>query len=486
MPNAVKRSQVHELLHRVQGRECYCFRKAAFILGLAVALAGVSDAQPGVFGGVTGPPPALGAGTGAGFGIRPFVTLNGNYTSNLTDSASYDSTNNRFRATDTFGASITGGVGGVKQFRRTSLGIMYRGMGRYSGSSSSFSTSHFLSLSVIHQATPRLSLSGYQLAGTAEGGVGFGALFGGLGSFTGFNTFQLTPGLGGSSPLVPALGNPEDNGLVDNEVLDTRTYFASSSGSATYRLSERWSVTGGGAGFFVRRQQNQFGVNGFMLRGGANYAINSRAGISIIYTFSRFDYVKAYNNTQLNTLGGSFSYTLSPRTSFDASGGVVRWHSDFVGIVPLDPLLAALLGQPFGLAIQKLDRLSYFASGSLGHQFQYGSLNVYYRRGAVPGNGLLLGSEREVAGASYGYSDLDRWTFGATGGYASARGVVQRSYTTTSYSIRGNIGYRFYRGFSLRVGGGLRVLQLPTQPNLNQALAYVGIAWSPGEIPIVF
>lgn len=439
-----------------------------------------------MFGGITGPPPALGPGTGPGFGIRPFVTLNGNYTSNLTTLSDYDTSSNRFRASDTFGASITGGVGGVKQFRRTSLGIMYRGMGRYSGSSSAFSTSHFLSLSVIHQATARLSFSGYQLAGTAEGGVGWGALFGGLGSFTGFNTFQLTPGVGGFSPLVPALGNPEDNGLVDNEALDTRTYFASSSGSATYRLTERWSITGGGAGFFVRRKENQFGLNGFTLHGSGNYLISSRADLGFVYTFSRFDYVRAYTNTQLNTLGAAFSYMLSPRTTFRVTGGAIRWHSNFVGVVPLDPILADLLGQPAGLAIQKLDRLSYYAGGSLGHQFQYGSLNVYYRRGAVPGNGLLLASEREVAGASYGYSDLDRWTFGVNGGYSSVRGVVQRAYTSTSYTARGSIGYRFYRGFSARVGGGFRILQVPNQPNLTQALAYVGISWSPGEIPIFF
>lgn len=439
-----------------------------------------------MFGGATRPPPALGGGAGPGFGIQPFITFNGTYTVNLIDLANYDPTTNRFRPTETFGASLTGGLNAMKQFRRTTLGVMYRGLGRYSGSSSAITSSHFLSMSVIHQATSRLSLSGYQLAGTAEGGVGWGALFGGLGTFTGFNTFQMTPGAASANPVVPSLGNPEDNGLVDNEALDTRTYFSSSAGSASYRLTERWSVSSGGAGFFVRRKENQFGLNGFTLYGSANYLINSRSDFGFVYSFSRFDYVRAYDNTQLQTLGANFSYSLTPRTAFRIAAGAVRWHSDFVGEVPLDPILAALLGQKTGLAIQQVDRLSYYASGNLGHQFQYGTLSLYYRRGAVPGNGLLLGSEREVAGVSYGYTDLDRWTFGVNAGYASARGIVQRSYTTTSYSLRGSIGYRFYRGFSARVGGGLRILQLPNQPSYNQALAYIGLAWSPGQIPVVF
>lgn len=470
----------------MQGRERSPYRTAAFLAVLAVAFAGVSLAQPGVFGGATRPPPALSSGTGPGFGVRPFITLNGTYTVNLINLANYDPTTNRFLPTETFGASITGGVSAVKQFRRTSLGIMYRGMGRYTGSSSAFSSSHFLSLSVVHQASPRLSLSGYQLAGTAEGGVGWGALFGGLGSFTGVSGYQITPGAAGSNPVVGSLGNPEDNGLVDNEALDTRTYFSSSAGSATYRLNERWSVSGGGAGFFVRRKEHQFGLNGFSLYSSANYLINSRADVSFVYTFSRFDYEQAYDNTRLQTLGSTFSYALTPRTHLRVSGGGVRWRSEFVGEVPLDPLLAALLGVKTGLAIERLDRLSYYATGMFGHHFQYGSVNVYYRRGAVPGNGLLLGSEREVVGVSYGYSDLDRWTFGANAGYASARGVVQRSYSTSSYSARGSIGYRFFRGFSARVGGGVRILQLPNQPSYNQALAYVGLAWSPGEIPVSF
>ena len=449
--------------------------------GLVPALA-----QPGIFGGVTGPPPALGGGGDTGFGIRPFLGLNGTFVSNRTDLSAYDPNSNRFLNSDTFGGSILGGVTGVKQFRRTSLGVMYRGLGRYTGSSHSFSSSHFLGLSLVHQATERLSFSLSQTAGTAEGGIGFGAMFGGLGAYTGFGSFSLVPGAAGFNPYLPSLGNPGSNNLVDDEALDTRTYFASSSGDATYRLTERSWVSAGASGFFVRRKEQQFGLNGFSIRGSNGYILSSRANVAIHYSFSRFDYVRAYNNTQVQTLGGSFNYDLTSRTTFSVSGGAVRWHSDFIGVVPLDPILADLLGQTTGLAIQKLNRYSYYVAGDLNRVMQHGTLGLSYRRGAVPGNGILLGAERQIASASYGFNNLDRWTFGVEGGYATARGVVQRSYTTQSFVFRGNAGYRFYRGLSARLGAGYRIFQLPNRPHVNQILVYVGLSWSPGEIPVTF
>jgi hypothetical protein len=468
-----------------------------FLISLALAAPPATAQFMGNFGGAgaMGGGGAAAAAAGAdtvGAGFRPAVRVVGTYNTALVPASLQ--TGGELRTFNSWGVGILGGVAGARQLtERTGLGLYYHAAYRYYEKNRSINRfSNTLALGLFHRFSERVSLTSTVLGGWGIGGFGFGSTFGGLGGFGSLGSvgagFRQVPGaVGAGNGLADSFGTPENNDLVDNEVLDARTGFAAVTTFITYRPTERWSISAGGIGYMVRREGFQFGVNSYGGRLSAGYQISSRSEFGVFYGNNRSDYVNAFGGINVQILAGSFSYSLAPRTRLTLLGGGFHVNSTFVGTVPLDPLLAQLLGEPHGLAIQSISRFSYIAGARIGHEFERSAIQAFYRRGVTPGNGLLLPSTREVAGLTYGYSGIDKWAL-SVGAFASRTiGIFQSNSQYLAYTVRVSAGYRLYRNTHLQLSAGARLIDLTGGiHNRGQVFVSAGLGWSPGELPLPF
>ena len=436
-------------------------------------------AQGSLFGGMSGA--ALpGADSSSTFGWRPFVGVTANYFHNLTtlDTGPVKR--------DLYGFGILGGISGSKSWGRTSFGLSYRGLGRFTYRNEfSGIQNHVIATGLTHRFTPRLSLFSSLLAGMTDGGMGFGSLIGGLGGLAPIYGFSANPGYGGSA-LDDTLGNPNNNNLVDDEVLDTRTYFGSASAGLNYRLTERSYLSGGAAGIITRRSDGQFGIQGYSLRSNYNYSLTPRSSVGLFYGFGSYNYHRAFGNLFSNSTALSYQHILTPTVTLSVSAGIFNIHSDFVGVVPLDPVIAELLGKPTGLAIQQTSRWSYSGLFNLQKTFGLSGVNLFARRQFFPGNGFVMGAERTVAGISYFRRTTDKLTLSTGVTYSHYRGVLQRDLAFSNYGVNFLTNYRVSNEWFLRLGVVFRAMERTGSTTTYQAAATTGAFWSPGTLPLAF
>jgi len=243
----------------------------------------------------------------------------------------------------------------------------------------------------------------------------------------------------------------------------------------------------GGSGYLVRRQSTAlYGMTGYSARADGMYRLTKRFSLGGTYNFTHFDYLRVFGAADFHSVGAVVSYAFSKRAEITLQGGVSRVETLLLQVVTVDPVVAAITGQTSGLVAGY--GLNY--TPQLGARFAYGlrrsRFEATYNQGVSPGNGFYLTSRQDTVTAQYSYSGIRTWTVHALGTYTSLGGLAATVANYHMYSAGVNADHSF-RGspIALTMGVFVNVYNVGGGTyNGNQFRASVGLAYSPGQIPV--
>lgn len=366
-----------------------------------------------------------------------------------------------------YGYSATVGLEGAKAWRRSILSIDYRTRYRqyiHRGALDGFD--HILGLNYSRQLSRRVSLSFSEAGGSYARNVG-------LGGTAGIGIFGLN---------APLYTDPTLDAIPDNDLVDTRTYFASSGANLNFQKSARLSFNASGTGFLVRRKASGLvDVNGFSTHGNAMYLLTRRQSIGVDYGFTRFDFHRAFGSSVVHIPAFNWAIQLTRRTSLGVQVGIYRLESERIVTIALDPLIAAILGRRAGLEVFHAVTYSSAYGVVLTRSFRRSQLSLVGRRGIVPGNGLYLTTRRDMVSVGYSYFGPRRWSLGLGAGYYRGSAQLQVAPILQTYQARAGFGYRIANYLHFTAAGSGRRSEISATSRWNAAQVSIGLAFSPGE-----
>lgn len=411
-------------------------------------------------------PTILSRGAGAILGgggeqvrIRPYFGVNGIYDSGLTSvTVTPDGT---IPETSALGVEASFGAYGYHNWRRTVLGLDYRGQARhYTRKTYYDGVDQNLTLGITHQASRQWIFTLRESAGT------YSRSFGTLDGYGFFDSNSV------STP--------------SQELFDGRTYYVSTNGDVTYQKSPRLSFGMGGSGVAVRRRSSALvGLTGEVARGDVAWRVNRSNVIGADYGFTHFKYTRAFGATDFHTAAFNWSVEVARRWQLKLRAGGARVETQGLRYVAVDPLIAAIIGQSTG--IEAFYTLRYVPSGDIriARSFQRSTVSLSYTRTVDPGNGFYLTSIRNGAEASYSRTLRQSWNFGASAGYFSYQSIGQGLGRYQSFEGGG--------GFTRRLAGPLHLVARfdsrwyeaqGTVLRRTHVRGTLGFTFSPGDLPL--
>jgi hypothetical protein len=431
---------------------------------LLLSIAAVGSAQvPGL---QQGGPTILSRGTGTALSgggelvqIRPYLSLNGVYDTALTG-VSVDA-QGKIPYADGYGGEAGFGVYGYHNWRRTLLGVDYRGNYRkYSRKSYFDGTDQSLNLTISHQATPRVAVTFRETGGTFSRSFGW---------------------FGGSQFFDPTYAHAPSDELFDN-----RTNYASTSGDLTFNKSSRLSFNLGGTGMLIRRRSESLvGMTGWMARGDVSYRAGRATTIGADYNFTHFDFTAMFGSSDVHTTAVDLAFRLGRYWDLGFRAGGSRVETLGLRSVAIDPVIAAIIRQSSGVEV--FHGVTYIPSGqvSLSRAFRRSTVSFEYGMGANPGNGLLLTSKSRSAGMRLSYTAYQRWNFGLSAGYHTMGSLSQSMGSYESYS--GGGGFTCKLKSWLHMTGRYDARRHLIDQSVLRRISHrvtLGIAFSPGDLPL--
>jgi len=405
-----------------------------------------------------------GLGTGLARGaeriqLRPYVAVNGIYDSGMTP-VSLDS-QGRTVQEDVYGVEANLGLLGYRTWRRTILGVDYRGNVRHYTRHTYYDGSdQMLGLGLTHQATRRLAISLREAAGT------YARDFAGL-SAAGFY-------------------DPRFANVPSNELFDGRTYYTSSMADLTFQKSSRLSFNFGGTGLLVRRRARQLiGVTAGLARADMAYRVSRNQTLGIDYGYSHYAYTNAFGASDIHSAAGDYAVLLSRNWRFGLRGGVARVETLGLRRVSIDPIIAAIIRQTVG--VQVFHQINYVPVGeaSLFRTVRRSTVSFMYQVGADYGNGVYLTSKRQSATASLSFTATKSWNIGFFGGYDTYSSLGQTLGKYEGYQGGGGFTYKLVRSFHLIGRFDARHYEiLHTGFGRETYRGTLGFAFSPGDFPL--
>ncbi|HUS08260.1 MAG TPA: hypothetical protein VMZ52_18290 [Bryobacteraceae bacterium] len=360
---------------------------------------------------------------------------------------------------DLFG--IQGEIGGygTRQFRRSSIGLDYRGDYRHYNRKTFYNGSdHALALEYTSQFSRRFSVTATTTAGTSS------RAFGGL--------------IGSTLPSSDLFGFPT------NQIFDNRTYYLQSGVMSIYRKSARASFIFGGDYFVVRRQSKALvGVNGRRATGGYDYQFGRKSSVGLNYSFIHFGFPRVFGTSDIHSLQVRYNRQLARNIKFSAGVGAYRVESLGTVVVQLSPEVASILGISNNIsAIHRVDVSPQF-DVSLGYARKRQTFHVGYLQGSTPGNGLYLTSQQKSANAGYAYSGIRKLSFGINAGYS--RYESQFRDLQNYNSGQAGVGLSYALGHHLNFVSQGDVRSFVTQGGKRTGYSVsIGLRYSPAEVPL--
>lgn len=424
-------------------------------------------AAPAVFGQLPGQggPPVISRGGGGGvtpaapISLRPYVNVSGLFTSGLMV-ARVDS-DGRLASESAAGVEGALGLYGYHGWKNTVLGVNYRGdYRRYDRKTIYNRANQFLSFGVAHQFNPRLAVSVRQGAGSFNQHHGY------LGTFGFFDpTFAQVP---------------------QDEILDTRTDYFTTMADVTLMKSPRLSFNFGGTGFTVRRRLSAlYGVTGASARGDAVYRLSRRTTIGADYFFSHFGFNQAFGSADLHSAGINYSVQLSRWWALAFRIGAVRMETLSLGVVRLDPVVAAIIGQSQGYRAFHRIQTGPAYSAQVSRRFRHATAMISGQYGASPGNGVYLASRHNVVSGHYSHTGMRHWSMAFSAGYSDMRSVGQQIGRYESVhagtSVTRALGSR---NFFVTARCDVRYVTTGQAFSRTYSTASIGVAYSPGDVPL--
>lgn len=460
--------------------------KLIHLLGIAALACAPMQAQFGDAGGVGGfgggpvgqsQMDQSGNNLTPGIGFLPWLSVNGNYSRTL----NADQLGVRG---DRFMGSAAGGIGGTKSWENSSLTAGYLGSGTYNNlsfarSAERWRQSHVVNLGYGRQVNQHWQFRVSSFGGLSDGGFGVGSAYGSTG----------IPGLGGGFGLDTGgggLDDPNQNGLVDNELLSSRVKFYAGRGAVSYRVSERFSVGVFGGASFARRTNGLNGLNSYNGGSGATYQLNRTTQVGANYSRTNLDYVGFFGGVHFDTAAIGMQKELSQRMRIVVQGGASRLSSTFIGSTPIAPDLAALLGISNILEVKQTKRITGSGRAVLTYNTPSSHFNVGFDHGLAPGNGLLYASIRDVVNVGYGFPIGQKIGINFIANYYRMAGQVAVLRNSQSAQGGAMASYRLFRSVSATMQGGYRYIAISGSRQQRDTYVGIGLAWRPADGPFIF
>jgi hypothetical protein len=362
---------------------------------------------------------------------------------------------------DAYGGQVELGAYGTHSWRRTTLGLDYRGDYRRSTTRRSYDgTNQALSLDLQYQASRRTMIFLRQTGGTSN------RAFGGF--------------------AAPAFSDLLSLGLANNEVFDTRVYFSQSSAGVEYRRTARSSFIAIGDGFFVKRPSNALvSLTGYRALGAWQYRLNRRDSIGLNYMYMKFDYPRVFGGSDIHGLALTLQKRFTRNFDINLTGGAFRLESFGTQRVQLSPEVAALLGRTTG--VEAFNRKSVIPQiqAIASYALERSRLTLSYISGASPGNGVYLTSQQDSVSAGYSFTGIRKLSLGASTGYIRTQSKSIDIGDLTSYRAGGGLSYALTRllNFSSQFDWRTYSASGGLQGREGYSLL-VGLTVSPARIPL--
>ena len=400
--------------------------------------------------------------------LRFYAGLNADYDSGLL--GAYVQNGATAPSIPSEGWDVNWGASMRKYHRRSIMDFNYSGdYYKYYSNTKSGGQNHSLAAGFTQQISPRFSVGLRETGGLTS------------------NNYSIL----NSTPIYDVSLNSGTIVVAPNtEAFADRTYYSTTSGSATYQMTARLSFSVNGAYFLVNRDSQYLAnTRGYSTGGDISYRITRRQTVGIFYSHSEYSYTKIFGGSNADSVGVNYSISLNRTTDLSFSGGGTRYDSQALDTVTPNPLVQAVLGIQSG--IEKDYFLGYAPdiAASLSRRLRNSSFGVTFSEGITPGNGLILTSRSQSESVFWTLPTFHKWAAQVGGGRSNLSGYANGAGTAGSYasyyarfslsrpvtrviSSYFNLDFRDY-GF----GGGNTFHQ-------TEVAVSIGFRFSPGEGPI--
>jgi hypothetical protein len=352
------------------------------------------------------------------------------------------------------------GLYGGHDWRRTSIGIDYRGDYRYMPvRPRRDGTNHAVTL----QLQNRLSRRGLLML-SATGGTtnrAFGAF------------------------AAPTFGDINRLGVPLSEVFDVRLYYAQTGAMYSYQKSARTSFGIGADGFFVKRENLSL-INGQGYRGlgSVQHRLDRLTTINATYQFLRFEFPRVYSDANSHGVSAGINRRLGRDWEADAQGGIYLVSVTGIEQVTLSPEIAAILGRPVGQQAFSRSKRAPLIQATLARMFGHGRAYVSATSGIMPGNGIYLTTGRNTVSAGVSYAGIRRFSMGVSGGYSRQTSIGLELPGLSLWQVGGGGTYKLARNVSLMSQIDYRTFDTRAIQGRQGFVMSFGLALSPTPLPI--
>ena len=396
--------------------------------------------------------------------FRPYISLSGIADNGLT--APTNSTTGKITNTLNYGVDLGFGITGRRIFKHDTFELEFSGDAfAYSPTSSFDGGNYLLMANYTHKFNKRISLAFTENAGLYS------------------NNYTLPSA---SSDL--SLGGTQQLVTPNTQVFDNTTLSLSSGVDLLVQETNRLSFDFGGSGFLVHHDSSLlYGTTGAQARADVSYRFTRHLTFGGYYGFTDYQFSNAFGGSQTNTVGLEFSDQFTKAWQLRLRVGGSRVSTLGTQTIPLDPTIAAILGETTGEVTIRRTNYIPDLTAQLAKAYRVGSASLEFLESVNPGNGLMLTSRHVLISGHYDYNGLRRWTLsaGASRDVLDTLGVSIGNYT--SYIAHVGVGRTIARGFQANLVAEYRHYDLADVAFLRNAYRIsLGFTWSPGERPVRF
>jgi hypothetical protein len=316
--------------------------------------------------------------------FRPFVNISGTYAMGLSGLAATSQGTTTLGNVSSEGMLLSFGVSGMHSWKHTKIGVNYVGsITRYSHATYGGWDNQSFLLSVTRQFSPHASFDLRESASIASQPL-------------------LSPTLPQTVTFDPASAYNPTTDFYDN-----RTISLSTQAGFTFQKSARLSFYCGGNTSLTENQgPNLYSVTGAGASGDVQYRWTRRSTVGVTYGYMHFVYHGTFNATDVQNVSGTYAVQLARSLEFTAFGGFSKSESKFLEVVPLNPVLAGLIGLTNGVLINYYVGYHPVYGARLSRSFQRGVAFLSSAYSVTPGNGLFLTSTAFNVSAGANFTGL--------------------------------------------------------------------------------
>ena len=351
------------------------------------------------------------------------------------------------------------GVYGAHSWRRTSIGLDYRGDYRNYSQFSSFNGSNqALSLDIQHQRR-RMGFFLREAGGTTNR------------AFGGFS--------------APAFVDSQNFGVPLNEVYDSRVYFSQTSGGMVYRTSARTSFQVSGDGFIVKRRTRALiGLQGYRGGGRVEHRLTRTDTVGLQYDYIHFEYPRVFGSSGVHMVSATYQKAFTRNLTGEFTGGFYQSHTIGTQRVTLSPEVAAILGRSMG--VEAFDRTDTEPriEGKLSYTLEHSKLTFGLTSGVGPGNGLYLTSRQDSVNGGYSYTGIRRLSLGLSAGYTRYRSLALTLGGYNTVQGGGGLSYKLRDNVNFTVQVDRRKFDSPGVSGRTGTAITAGLSFSLSKLPL--